>query len=71
MALAQTGHPAHWNLAEVREARSWYEKSLNVWTQKQKMNEVMDDESGDPKLVAAAKVRAEDVLAAHVSGQKR
>jgi tetratricopeptide (TPR) repeat protein len=63
MALAQTGHPAHWSLAEVREARSWYEKSLNVWAQKQKLNEVMDDESGDPKLVAAAKVHAEDVLA--------
>src|SRR5579862_6508093 len=71
MALAQTGHPAQWNLAEVREARSWYEKSLNLWAQKQKLNEVMDDESGDPKLVAAAKVHADDVLAGHASPQKQ
>jgi len=71
MALAQTGHPAHWNLGDVREARSWYEKSLDVWAQKQKLNEVMDDESGDPKLVAAAKVHADDVLAGHASPQKQ
>jgi eukaryotic-like serine/threonine-protein kinase len=63
MAQAQPVHSAHWNLADVREARSWYDKSLNVWAQKEKLNEVMDDESGDPKLVAAAKARAEDVLA--------
>jgi len=71
MALAQRGHPAHWDLGDVREARSWYEKSLNVWAQKQKLNEVMDDESGDPKLVAAAKVHADDVLAGHASPQKQ
>ena len=70
MALAQTGHPAQWNLAEVREARSWYEKSLNVWAQKQKLNEVMDDESGDPKLVVAAKNRADEALARQISPQK-
>jgi eukaryotic-like serine/threonine-protein kinase len=63
MAQAQRGQSDRWNLAEVREARSWYEKSLNVWAQKQRLNEVMDDESGDPKLVAAAKARADDVLA--------
>jgi len=62
MAQEQVGHSQNWNLAEVREALSWYEKSLSVWAQKQKLNEVMDDESGDPKLVAAAKARADDVL---------
>jgi non-specific serine/threonine protein kinase/serine/threonine-protein kinase len=70
MAQAQAGNPEHWNLAEVREARSWYERSLNMWAQKQKLNEVMDDESGDPKLVAAAKAHTDDVLAGHVSSQK-
>jgi tetratricopeptide (TPR) repeat protein len=70
MALAQTGHPAHWKLEGVREARSWFEKSLNVWEQKEHLKEVMDDESGDPKLVAAAKARADDILAGHVSPQK-
>lgn len=67
MALAQTGHSTHWNLEEVREARAWYEKSLTVWARMQKLHEVMDDESGDPKLVAAAKARADEILAGHVS----
>src|SRR5262249_50801422 len=71
MTQAQAGNSEHWNSVEVREARSWYEKSLNMWAQKQKLKEVMDDESGDRKLVAAAKAHAEDVLTGHVSSQKQ
>ena len=71
MAQAEAGDSQHWNVSRVREARSWYEKSLNVWAQKEKLAEVASDESGDRKQVVAAKAHADDVLAGHVSHHKK
>jgi len=54
--------PNNWDPKLVREARSWYEKSADVWAQKQKLAEIANDESGEPKIVLAARSRCDEIL---------
>ena len=42
-----------------RVARSWYDKSLSVWTEKQARGELEDDERSEPQAVQAALARCE------------
>jgi non-specific serine/threonine protein kinase/serine/threonine-protein kinase len=62
LVIAQRGQN-HWNLPDVREAISWYDKSLTVWKQKEKIGEVEKDEHGEPGTVLAARSRCEAILA--------
>jgi eukaryotic-like serine/threonine-protein kinase len=61
LAMAQTGANS-WDTRRVTEARTWYEKSAQVWEQKQKLSEVDNDESGELNLVLAAQSHCDEIL---------
>jgi serine/threonine protein kinase/tetratricopeptide (TPR) repeat protein len=62
-ALAKQHRSASERRQYWRVARSWYDKSLSVWSEKRTRGELEDDERSEPQTIQAALARCEANLA--------